>query len=211
MTHLRSVIRPLLCFTLVVGFIAGTSSPAAGQSEEIPLGSALPDITAQFPAVDGTTKSVDDLLGEEATVLLFWSNQCPWVDKYEARVRDLVSTYRSQGVAFVRVNSNDPTAFPRESLSGSTERAEEGEYQTPYVRDPKAALANVLGASRTPHVFVFDDTQTLVYAGTIDDSPADASAVKKTYLDDALTAILEGNDVPVADTKAFGCMIKFPS
>lgn len=209
MTHLRSTLRVLICTAALL--VVGASAPVFGQSEEIPLGSALPDVTAQFPAVDGTTKSVDELLGSNATVFIFWSNQCPWVDKYEDRVEDLVSAYQSRGVTFVRVNSNDPTAFPRESLQGSTEKAEEEEYQTPYIRDPKAALANALGASRTPHVFVFDDTQTLVYAGTIDDSPADASAVKKTYLKDALDATLNGEDVPLADTKAFGCMIKFPS
>ena len=188
-----------------------TAAPAAAQPEELPLGSSLPATDVSLTQVDGTTISVSEVLGSTATVFLFWSNQCPWVDKYEDRVQGMVEEFGGQGVEFVLVNANDASAFPRESLDASRQRAASREYDATYVRDDGAQLASAFGASRTPHVFVFDAQRTLVYVGSIDNSPADPDNVTKPYLRDALTAVLGGDSVPVADTKAFGCMLKDPS
>lgn len=198
-----------VCFVLVAVALLGVS-PATAQPEELPLGSALPTIDGSLQDVTGGSVSVQELTGSSGTVFLFWSNQCPWIDKYEDRVQDLVSTFSGQGIRFVLVNANDASAFPQESAQASRQRAESAGYAATYVKDPNAALAQALGASRTPHAFVFDVQNTLVYAGTIDDSPGDPASVSNTYLRDALTAVVAGNDVQVADTKAFGCMIKFP-
>lgn len=205
---LRYVFGALLMGMTALGLLA---SPASAQPEELPLGSSLPSPSTTLQDVDGTSVSVSDLLGSTATVFVFWSNQCPWVDKYEDRVKDIVGAYQGQGVRFVLVNANDASAFPGESLDASRKKAESTNYGATYVRDPQATFARSLGASRTPHVFVFDGSQTLVYAGTIDDSPGDAGNVSKAYLRDALDAVTSGSDVPVADTKAFGCTIKFPN
>jgi thiol-disulfide isomerase/thioredoxin len=203
--------RHFLAVLLAVALTFTLAAPtASAQPEEMPLGSSLPSVDAPMKRVDGSSVSVPDLLGAEATVFVFWSNQCPWVDKYEDRVQAMVEEFGGQGVRFVLVNANDDAAFPGESLQASRERAESAGYEATYVRDPTAALAQSLGASRTPHVFLFDDTKTLVYAGTIDDSPADPDNVSKPYLQNAITAVLGGESVPVADTKAFGCMLKYP-
>ena len=37
----------------------------------------------------------------------------------------------------------------------------------------------------------------------------DASSVKSKYLEDALNSLIEGGKVPVAETKAIGCTIKW--
>jgi hypothetical protein len=181
---------------------------ASAQPEELPLGSSLPAANGSLQVVGGGTTSVSELTGASGTVFLFWSNQCPWVDKYEGRVQDLIGSFSGQSIRFVLVNSNDASAFPKESAQASASVAQN--FDATYVKDSGAALAQALGASRTPHAFVFDAQNTLVYAGTIDDSPGDPGAVSKTYLRDALSAVVNGEDVQVADTKAFGCTIKFP-
>lgn len=169
----------------------------------------MPSVTASFTTVDGGTVQLSSLLGQKATVFVFWSNQCPWVDRYEDRVLGLAKQAESEGVAFVLVNSNDAAAYPKESAEGNAQRAASKNYPVTYVRDENAVLAKALGASRAPHAFVFDDNSTLVYAGTIDDSPASADNVQKPYLKDAIDAVVAGEEVPVADTKAFGCTLKF--
>jgi len=184
---------------------------AEAQPEELPMGSSLPSVDASLQRVDGTSVDVDGLQGSTATVFLFWSNQCPWVKKYEDRVQDLVESFQDDGVQFVLVNANDASAFPQESLEASRARSQEAGYSASYVKDPGGTLAKALGASRTPHAFVFDQTNTLVYAGTIDDSPGDPSNVSKPYLRNAIQAVVSGSEVPVADTRAFGCMIKLPN
>ena len=86
--------------------------------------------------------------------------------------------------------------------------------------DPKAAheaqLLNLatdkaFGATKTPEAFLFDANGKLAYHGAIDDNSEDANAVKSHYLKDALEAVLSGKPVPMAETKALGCGIKFRS
>ena len=203
--------RRLVALLSVILLAGAAPFTTAAQPEELPLGSALPSVDASLQQVDGTTVSLPDLVGETATVFIFWSNQCPWVDKYEGRVQDLAAAYaENQAVRVVRVNSNDASAFPKESLAASRKQATEAGYAATYVKDATGALAKALGAARTPHAFVFDSAQTLVYAGTIDDSPGDPSNVSAPYLRNAVEAVVAGSEVPVADTKAFGCMIKLP-
>jgi len=185
------------------------TAPSVAQPEEMPLGSEMPSATLQ--RVDGTSIQLQRVVGKTGTVLIFWSNQCPWVDRYEDRVQQLVNRFQSQGFQFILVNSNDATAFPQESLEASRQRASQSGYKAVYARDPGSTLARALGASRTPHVFVFDVDRTLVYVGTIDDSPSDPGNVTKTYLADALTALGEGQEISVPKTKAFGCTIKLQS
>lgn len=199
---------PALVVALAL-MLVGRPLAAQAQPQELPPGSELPTIDQPLQAVDGASMTLSELTGSAATVFIFWSNQCPWVSKYEGRVQSLQEAFGEQGVRFVLVNANDASAFPQESLEASRERAESQGYEATYVRDPNAALAKALGASRTPHVFVFDDSNTLVYSGTIDDSPGDPGNVEKTYLRDVLTALAEGGTSDVPHTKAFGCTIKF--
>lgn len=203
------ICTPVLSALVIVTIGLGTVQPVKAQPEELPLGSQLPALDQPLQRIDGTSVPLSKLTGSTATVLLFWSNQCPWVRKYEGRVSALIDRFSGQSVQFVLINSNDASAFPQESLDASRQRAEEANYSAPYVRDPGSALARALGASRTPHVFVFDSSQTLVYTGAIDDSPSDPERTKTAYLREALTALTSNQEIDVPQTKAFGCTIKY--
>lgn len=170
------------------------------------LGESLPSTGMALQRGDGTTVAPRTLGGEEGTVILFWSNQCPWVDRYQGRVDSLAAAFRERGVEFVLVNANDPTDHPAESLdAGATSSS-----GLPYLRDPNAQLARSLGATRTPHAFVFDERWTLRYAGAIDDSPSLPGQVEQAYLRDALRALVSGSAVSTEPHPAFGCTVKFP-
>jgi thiol-disulfide isomerase/thioredoxin len=181
-------------------------SPARAQ--ELPPGSQMPAQDVRLDKATGGSASLSDLAGEQGTAVVFWSNRCPWVDKYEGRLMELASSFSDQSVSFVLVNSNDGSAFPKESKSGSRKRAESAGYEIPYLMDKNAKLAEALGAARTPHVFLLDGDRTLAYVGTIDDSPGDPGNVSNAYLKNALNAVVAGESVPKAHTKAFGCTIK---
>lgn len=195
----RTVLWTLLACMLLV-------APAAGQAgAEIPLGSALPD--ASLGRVGGGQATLSSLAGQQGTAVVFWSNQCPWVDRVEDRLIDLVDTYSGQGIAFVLINSNDAEAYPQESAEESA--AAGYPSGVAYLSDPTSEVARTFGAERTPHVYLFDASDALVYVGTIDDSPGDPANVQQEYLHDALDAVAGGSNVAVPQTKAFGCTIKF--
>jgi hypothetical protein len=62
---------------------------------------------------------------------------------------------------------------------------------------------------RTPHVYLFNAEDRLVYRGAIDDNAKNQKKVKKPYVADAIDAMLAGNTIKYASTKALGCGIKF--
>jgi hypothetical protein len=67
------------------------------------------------------------------------------------------------------------------------------------------------GATKTPHVYVLQKTNTgnvVQYIGAIDDNYSDESAVKVKYVENAVDELLTGKDVTIKTTKAIGCSIK---
>ena len=70
-------------------------------------------------------------------------------------------------------------------------------------------LAKAFGAMKTPHVYLFDANDKLVYTGAIDDNAKSAKRVKKNYLMDALSSLGSGKNIATRKTKALGCSIKF--
>lgn len=175
-----------------------------------PAQAQLPLADRPMPSTDGQQVTLAQLRGTRGLVIVFWSNRCPWVDRYEARLKELAEAYEARGVPFVLVNANDPEAFPQESLEASRQQAQRKGYPMPYLKDEGAALARALGASRTPEVFAFDARNRLVYRGAIDDSPGDASNVQQAYLKAALEALLQGRAPETTETGAFGCLIRLP-
>ncbi|RMG21790.1 MAG: thioredoxin family protein [Methanobacteriota archaeon] len=166
-------------------------------------------LSQRLESTDGKVVTLDQIKGEKGLVIIFWSNTCPWVKKYEARTVALIREYQKKGFGFVLVNSNDTRKFPAESLEEMGKKAQEGKYPCLYVKDRGSKLALALGAKRTPHVFVFNSREELVYQGAVDDNAEDATLVKKAYLKTVLDALLQAKPVPYASTKAIGCTIKF--
>ncbi len=184
------------------------ASSANAQENEVPLGTPMPGQNVALVDQAGKTVTLGALKGTRATVVLFWGNKCPWTTKYEDRVAALMTELASGGTTFVLVNSNDGNSFPDENAAASAKYAERKRWSASYLTDAKSELAKLFGASRSPHVFVFDSNHTLVYVGAIDDSPGDPGSAKKQYLRDAVVAASAGTRVAVPQTKAFGCMIR---
>lgn len=182
---------------------------ASAQNGGISLGSQFPLADRSIEGVDERAYRLQDFRGERGTVIVFWSNNCPWVDKTEERLLQVIGDFSARGIGFALVNSNDPVAFEEESLVASRQRASQSRYGVPYLRDQGSQLARALGATRTPHFFIFDADNALVYSGALDDSPGDPASVQARYVPDALTALLEGRPAPTGQTKAFGCTIRF--
>ncbi|NNE33679.1 MAG: redoxin family protein [Rhodothermales bacterium] len=191
---------------VVLTLVALISLPAKGQNGVLPLGSSIPQLSTEVSLADGSTTRLGDHVGSEATVIVFWSNKCPWCTKIESRLATLVSSIKDSGVTVILINSNDPDTFPAEAGSANVDVA--ARLGVTYIADTSASLKSAFGAARAPHFFVFDQNQSLAYLGSLDDSPGDADNVQSTYVSDAIAAIRSGNTVAVTETKAFGCMIK---
>lgn len=135
-------------------------------------------------------------------VVMFWSTQCPVVQQYHQRAKDLYNKFTESGVTFWAVNANST-----ESVNDVGAHANEHGYPFPVLKDSDNKVADMLGAERTPEVYVIGKNNVILYHGRIDDSK-EVSQVTSNDLENALTEIISGKDVTVKTTKFFGCSIK---
>jgi peroxiredoxin len=170
------------------------------------LGSAAPAF--DLPGVDGASHSLDEY-GEATLLVLVQScNHCPYVQAWEERLMAVTRDYEPRGVRVVAINSNDAVNYPEDSFEEMRRRAQQRGFPFDYLHDEDQSVAHALDSTRTPEVFVFDGKRLLRYHGAIDDSHDDRSVTTR-YLQDALDALLDGRQPPVAETPPVGCSMKW--
>ena len=182
----------------------------AGQARaQIAIGDAVPMKDVKMLGVDGKSVTLASVAGKKGTLVVFTCDHCPWAKMWQTRVTEIGNAAGKAGIGMVAINANDPTDYPEDGMDGMKQRAKDLKIKFPYVVDATSDVARAFGATRTPEAFLFDADGKLVYHGTIDDSPKDASAVKDAYLKDAVNAVSTGKTVTTAETKSMGCSIKY--
>ena len=178
-------------------------------AKELDLGSKLPLGDIKMADISGKDISLNDAKGENGLLVIFSCNTCPWVIAWEDRYVELAETYKDKGVGIVAINSNETKFENVDSMEEMQEHAQENGYNFYYTMDKKSNLARAFGATRTPHIYLFDKKDKLVYRGAIDDNARKPDKVENTYLADAIDNMLAGSAIDPAATKALGCAIKF--
>jgi peroxiredoxin len=161
--------------------------------------------------IDGKTVSLSDFTDARGFVVIFTCNHCPYAKAYQKRIIDIDKKYKFKGYPVIAINPNDPNLEPEDSFDNMIVRAKDEGFTFPYLFDSKQDVYRSYGAKRTPHVFLLQKQgKDLIvkYIGAIDDNSRDASAVRQTYLADAIDKLLEGKNPEPDFTKATGCSIK---
>ena len=176
---------------------------------ELEIGSAMPLMDHQLADISGNTMTLADVKGDAGTLVVFSCNTCPWVIRWEDRYVSLANTYAPKGIGMIAVNSNAARFGSEDSLEEMVEHAKNNGYNFPYAQDPESELASAFGATKTPHIYLFNADDKLVYLGAIDDNAKNAKKVEVPFLANAIDALLAGNPINPQATKALGCSIKF--
>jgi len=211
---MRRVI-PMLTLALI-GLLV--SAPADGAAKgkgkkasaggELDIGQAAPMVDRKMMDVSGKEMSLADLKGQNGLLVVFSCNTCPFVIAWENRYATIAEICRKKGIGMVAVNSNEANRDGVDSLEEMKQRARDKGYAFAYVVDKNSDLANAMGATRTPHVYLFDRKLKLAYRGAIDDSSQDVAEVKSPYVVSAVNALAAGEEIGVKSTKSIGCSIK---
>jgi thiol-disulfide isomerase/thioredoxin len=159
----------------------------------------------ELPGVDGKKHALADLEKYDAVVVVFTCNSCPYAVDYEERIMKIAKTYAAKNVALVAINVNK---VAEDSLEKMKERAKAKKFNFAYLYDDSQQIAKDYGATYTPEFFVLNKERKVAYMGGLDDNSAVAK-VKKTYLVDALDAVLAGKTPEVKETVAIGCRVRF--
>jgi peroxiredoxin len=200
--------RSLLLALAALPLLALPAPPRA-VADGIALGDAAPMSDASMRNVDGKDVTIASVQGKKGTLVVFTCNHCPWAKAWETRIVDLGNGYKKKGVGVIAINPNDPSDYPEDTYAEMQKRAKQRKIGYPYVVDATSNVARAFGASHTPEAYLFDAGGKLVYHGGIDDNAKQPDKVEAHWLRDALDAVVAGKAVPLAETKAFGCSIKF--
>lgn len=202
---MRKMFSTLAALALIASPAFAADGPA--YNSKIKIGQKAPSFSG-IPATENgkdTSISLGDVK-EDVVVLVFLANHCPVVVNCEDRIIDIVDAYKGKSVKFIGVCVNNR---PDDELPAIKERVAEKGYNYVYGHDNTQAIGRAYGAVVTPEFFVLDKDRVIRYAGAMDDSPNNPAKVTKTYLKEAIDALLAGESVATPTTKALGCSIKY--
>ena len=176
---------------------------------ELELGSSIPLADVKMMDISGKMISLNDVKMKNGLLVNFSCNTCPWVVAWQDRYNALAQESNKNKIGFITVNPNTAIRDRGEGLSDMREFAKKYGHDFLYTLDKEAKLATAFGATKTPHIYLFNGEGKLVYRGAIDDNARRPQKVKNKYLSNAIKAVANGKKINLAETKALGCGIKF--
>ncbi|WP_040278902.1 thioredoxin family protein [Psychroserpens damuponensis] len=201
---MKNTLKAFLALVVVISTFAFTT---------VSPGYDVGDIATDFKLenIDGKMVSMADYKDAKGFIVIFTCNTCPYAVAYEDRVEALNKKFADKGYPVIAIMPNNTDVKPGDNMESMQARAKAKGFTFPYLMDKGQKIYPQYGATKTPHVYVLENTKKgpqVKYIGAIDDNYQDANAVNKTYVEDAVNALLDGKEVPETKTRAIGCSIK---
>jgi peroxiredoxin len=203
-------ISKVLFSTLAVSALA-LAAPAGAK---IATGSNVSDMTVTDS--NGVQHNLSDFAGKK--VVLEWTNEgCPYVKKHYTtdNMQKTQKMATADGAVWLSIISSAPGKqgykTPAEANAWKTDQ---DAASTAIVLDPEGDMGRTFAAKTTPHMYIIDENQTLVYQGAIDDNrSASPKTVEgaKNYVVAAMEDLKAGRAVADAETAPYGCSVKYKS
>ena len=188
-----------------------TALALASAALAVETGKPAPDFTGTD--INGKTVKLSDYKGK-IVVIESYNSDCPFCNNHykTGAMQELEKDMAAKGVVWLIVNSVNPNnPSHRTPDQAKQEIADKKIIATAWIDDSSGAVGHLYGMKTTPHMFVVDKTGTLVYDGAIDNQPDPQHAPRtaRNYVRESVDALLAGKPAPVAQTKPYGCSVKY--
>lgn len=178
-------------------------------SNMLDLGTKAPELNLPNILSDSTL-TFGQAKGEKGTLIVFMCNHCPFVVHVIAELVALAKEFNPEGINTVAINSNDVEKYPVDSPEMMKKFAEQYNMDFPYLYDESQAVAKAYDAACTPDFYLFNENETLIYRGQMDDSrPENGVPVTGRDLREAMEALLTNSTVNPVQKPSIGCDIKW--
>ncbi|HEX8383705.1 MAG TPA: redoxin domain-containing protein [Sphingomonas sp.] len=164
--------------------------------------------------MNGKVVQLSDYRGRP--VVLEWNNPgCPYVKKHydSGNMQRTQAAATAGGAAWLTINSGAPGK--QGHMTGAEAKAFVASAKakpTAYLLDAEGRVGRGYAAKTTPHLYVIDARGVLRYQGGIDDKPtADRSDIAgaRNHVLAALGELKAGKPVSMAETRPYGCSVKY--
>jgi peroxiredoxin len=189
--------------------------PASGSDQDkaategAKVGEKAPDFT--LTDTSGKTFTLSEATKEGKIVVIEWFNpECPVIVAHHEKhptFKNMAKEFAGKDVVIVAINST-AAGKPGSEKSLNAEKAKAWGMDYPVLLDPDSKVARQYGAKTTPHMFVIDKDGVLAYSGAIDNGSA-AKPGDTNYVTQAVNELLAGQTVTTAQTRPYGCSVKY--
>ncbi len=194
--------------TIIIFAVLLTLTPIGCKQKQPPdpkkTAAKAPNFT--LTSYDSRKINLSDYKGK--IIVLEWMNyDCPFCKhNYEtAAMPQLAKKYEAKGIIWLAINSTHYATAEK-----NKEFAEKYKIDYPILSDKDGKVGRAYHAKTTPHMFIIDANNTIVYQGAIDDSPlGNEKPVPTNYVDKALTELLKGKPITIKETTSYGCSVKY--
>lgn len=178
-------------------------------SNMLPLGTKAPSFK-MLDTVSGNVMTLEESRGINGTVIMFICNHCPFVKHVNPELVRLAKYYKSKGIEFIAISSNDIDKYPQDSPDKMKEHATNEAYIFPYFYDATQQVAKAYNAACTPDFYIYDDVMNLVYRGQLDDSrPGNTKPLDGKDVRNALNNLINHQPIDQEQKPSIGCNIKW--
>ncbi len=179
------------------------------ESNMLPLGTIAPDFSLPN-VVDNSIKSLQQLKGENGSIVVFSCNHCPYVIHLLDTFVAFAKENKGKGIETIVISSNDVENHPADHPDLMRELALEKSFSFPYLYDESQAVAKAYDAACTPDFYLLNAKNELVYRGRFDASrPGNNTPITGEDLQNAVDNLLKKDPILEKQYPSMGCNIKW--
>ena len=164
----------------------------------------------ELKSTDQKILKLDDIKGENGTLIMFICNHCPYVKAVTKDIVDDCNKLKKIGISSVAICSNDSINYPEDSFENMIKFARENNFSFPYLNDETQEVAKAYDAVCTPDFFGYNKNLELQYRGRMRELKK-LIPVRNSESDlfQAMKQIAETGKGPEEQIPSAGCGIKW--
>jgi len=160
-------------------------------------------------SIDNKYYTLDELKGNNGTLIMFICNHCPYVKAIIEKIRFESLELKNMGINSIAVMSNDVDEYPEDSFENMKIFFDKNQLNFPYLYDFDQTVAKTYNAQCTPDFYGFNKNLELQYRGRIDSSGMNNRKNSKRDLYNAMKNIMLNGKGPENQIPSMGCSIKW--
>ena len=164
----------------------------------------------ELKSTDNKILSLNDVVGEKGTLIMFICNHCPYVKAVTKDIVDDFNELKKIGINSVAICANDAVNYPEDSFENMIEFSIKNKFSFPYLNDETQEIAKTYDAVCTPDFFGYNKNLELQYRGRLRELK-NLVPVRSGESDllKAMKRIAETGNGPQNQIPSAGCSIKW--
>ena len=121
----------------------------------------------ELKSTDGKILKLDEIKGENGTLIMFICNHCPYVKAVTKDIVEDCNELKKIGINSIAICSNDAVNYPEDSFENMIKFSKENNFSFPYLTDETQEVAKQYDAVCTPDFFGYNKNLELQYRGRV--------------------------------------------